>query len=69
MGSHKGNIVHQVMGDHPAETLEDFLNELTDQEFVVVEEWYKDNVTGESAYKGPIGLNARMVGKVKVAAF
>ena len=66
MPSHKGNLVHQVIGEYPASSLEDFLDELADCEFIIVDEIYKDDVTKEARVNGPIGINRLFVGKVKV---
>jgi len=65
MPSHKGNLVHQVIGDYPVDSLEDFLDELSECEFVIVDEIYRDDTTKELRRNGPIGINRLFVGKVK----
>jgi hypothetical protein len=65
MPSHKGNLVHQVVGDYPVDSLEEFLDELAECEFIIVDEIYKDDITKESRVNGPIGINRLFVGKVK----
>ena len=67
--SRSGNSVHQIIADYPAETLDAFVDALTENNFLVVEEVYKDNEAGKSSnfYKvGDIAINSRYVGKIKV---
>jgi len=69
MPSFAGNSVHQIIGDHPADSLDELLDDLNTNDFVTVVEVYKD-ATGkphDSQYylKGPIVLNCMHIGKVK----
>lgn len=43
MPSHSGNSVHLVFGEHPAETIADFMEEWRDQGYIIVHEHYKGN--------------------------
>lgn len=65
MPSHKGNLVHQVMGEYPVNSLEEFLDVIDDFGFIIVNEIYRDEVSKETRDNGPIGINRRFIGKVK----
>jgi hypothetical protein len=60
----QAQLVHQVIVEHRSESLEDFRNLLNEQEFVLVEEFYKD----DSGYfsVGKMILNTSHIGKIKV---
>jgi hypothetical protein len=58
-------LVHQVLCEHRAESLEQFENILADAPFVTVEELYKDQDRGGYFSVGPVILNTMHVGKVK----
>lgn len=67
MPSFNNNLVHQVNVEHAeSKSLEDFINALTDNDFVLVEEFYRDPQTGTENSRGQLALNYRFVGKVKV---
>jgi len=67
MPSFNNNLVHQVNVEHAAsKTLEDFITALTDNDFVLVEEFYRDPTTGLENSRGQLALNYRFVGKVKI---
>jgi hypothetical protein len=69
MPSRSGNSVHQIIADHPAESLSEFAEDLGNDEFIIVQEVYKDNEAGKASnyYNvGFIAINRRFVGKVKV---
>lgn len=67
MPSFNNNLVHQVNVEHASSnSLEDFINALTDNDFVLVEEFYRDPQTGTENSRGQLALNYRFVGKVKV---
>jgi len=66
MPARSGTAVHQVVADYPVKSLEDFLQALTDNDFLMVEEYYKDPANGALSSNGFIGINYRFVGKVKV---
>ena len=66
MPSKSGNPVHQVIGDYPAHSLEDFVEAMSQEDFIVVDEIYKDNQTGSMFSNGFVALNPLFIGKVKV---
>ena len=69
MPSRSGNSVHQIIADYPAKSLEEFADDLRNDEFLIVQEVYKDNDAGKASnyYKvGDLVINRRYVGKVKV---
>lgn len=67
MPSYTGNAVHQMHVDHKASnSLEDFVDALSNNDFVVVEEFYKDRPDMDYYSVGDIAINHRYVGKVKV---
>lgn len=61
----RGDLVHRLIVEHPAKSLVEFINELTEYDFVIVEEFFPDQVLGAYKSNGPIALNRRVVGKVK----
>ena len=65
MPARHGNQVHQVIGEHPAGTLQDFVETLATEDFVIVEEFYKKPESKDYRSVGSIALNHRYVGKVK----
>jgi len=71
MPSRAGSLVHQVLGEHPAETLDQLTDEMSNTDFFLVDEIYKDNdglskKTGTNYYSvGPLLLGTRWIGKVK----
>lgn len=64
MPSSAGNLVHQMHVTHSAQTLEEFISELSSNDFVIVEEFYKRETGYES--RGQIAISYRHVGKVKM---
>lgn len=64
MPSANGNLVHQLHVIHPSNTLVEFVSELSKNDFVIVEEYYKRETGYES--RGEIAISYRHVGKVKV---
>lgn len=56
--------VHQVIAEYPVSSLEAFASVLKDNEFLVVEEFYKDE--GGYFSTGNVILNTDHVGKVKI---
>ena len=54
MPSYNGHLVHQMQVEHKASTsLEDFVNALNNNDYVIVEEFYKDRIDAE--YYSQIG--------------
>jgi hypothetical protein len=71
MPSRSGNSgVHQVIGDHPSATLQEFVDALAEQQIIVVDEIYKDNDApkgiGDYYKVGQIAINSAVVGKIKI---
>jgi hypothetical protein len=65
------NLVHQVTGDHEAQTLSDFCAVLNDQAFVVIRQFYylTDKHTGEKLGwrdRGELIINTDHIGKVSL---
>lgn len=65
MPSYQGNLVHQLVVEHKSETLEDFVQALSENDFVIVEEFYLDSRTGSSYSRGRLALNYQHIGKIK----
>ena len=68
MPSYSGNLVHQMTVEHTSNSLEEFMEALTNNDYVVVEEFYKDTRPNSDDYysRGLVALNHRYVGKIKV---
>ena len=66
MPSYGNALVHQILGEHPSASLEDFLEELAANDFIVVTEWYRSADTGKPVKKGDIILQTNLCGKAKV---
>ena len=61
-----GTLVHQLFVEHPtAKSLLDFVNILTQQEFVIVKELYKDPEAGFQAGT-EIAINYRYIAKLRL---
>ena len=65
MPTRNGNAVHQVIADHSSKTIEEFMRALQDNDFIIVDEYYKDQY-GEYYNIGKALVNHRYVGKVRV---
>jgi hypothetical protein len=68
MPAKSGNLVHQIIGEHEAESLREFTDILNESSFVTVVEMYKDTegARATSLYAvGELTLNANLIGKVK----
>ena len=52
--------------EHKSKNLDEFVDALANEDFVVVEEFYRNPQDGESYSRGMVALNHRHVGKVKV---
>lgn len=67
MPSYNGNAVHQMHVDHKeSNSLEDFVKALTTNDFVIVEEFYRDRPDADHYSAGYVAINHRYVGKIKV---
>lgn len=70
MPSSKGMLVHQVIGEYPADSCAQMCAALNKLDFITVRQFYKDGETqnGEIIWddKGEIILNTSQVGKIQV---
>ena len=66
MPSASGNLVHQVNAEYPCDSLEDFVEALTTNDFVIIQEFYRDQNTREDINRGLVAINHRYVGKIKI---
>ena len=66
MPSASGNLVHQVNAEYPVNSLEEFIDTLSNNEFVIIQEFYRDQTTREDVNRGFVAINYRYVGKIKV---
>jgi len=70
MPSRSGNSVHQIIGDHHANSLEELIDIMARSDFIIVDEIYKDNSHGHGAASlysvGEIAINPLFIGKIKV---
>jgi hypothetical protein len=66
MPSYGGALVHQIQAEYPVDNLSEFVDVLTNNDFVIVEEYYKDQQTKESYSRGNVAINYKYVGKIKV---
>ena len=67
MPSHKGNPVHQIICEHPSQTLEALRKHITENDYITVKEYYYDNEQMKEA--GEIVVNCMYIGKVKTTKF
>ncbi|MDE2103182.1 MAG: hypothetical protein KGL39_38405 [Patescibacteria group bacterium] len=69
MPAGSGNLVHQVIGEYPIESLEKLLAKIASEDFLIVKEYYnkRDPASGKQAleYHGKIALNPLHIGKIK----
>lgn len=70
MPSRSGSAVHQIIGEHPARGLDELVDILSNSDFIIVDEIYKDNegVRGMGNFYsvGKIAINPLFIGKIKV---
>ena len=67
MPSFSNNMVHQINAEHVgSNSIEEFIEALTQNDFVLVEEFYRDTTTGTEVSRGMLALNHRFVGKIKI---
>lgn len=65
MPSRKGEMVHQVVCEHPAAGLSDFMTAINDADFILVEEFYRKPENSGFYSVGMMILNTMHIGKVK----
>jgi len=71
MASFKHQPIQQIIGDHPAPDLNRLKNVLDENDFIIVDQYYhlrdtESNPVREWRYKGPVMLNATIIGKVQI---
>ena len=70
MPARSGSAIHQIMAEHPATSLQEFILQLEEDNFVIVEEFYKDQQSPKFSphyySAGITAINQRYVGKVKL---
>lgn len=67
MPSRKGELVHQVVCEYPCEDMDGFLAVLQEEDFILVEEFYRKPENAGFFSVGPLILNTMHIGKVKVS--
>jgi hypothetical protein len=65
MPSRKGELVHQVICEHPCDTLFDFFSALLETDFIIAEEFYRKSDNAGFYSVGMVILNTMHIGKVK----
>jgi hypothetical protein len=65
MPTRSGSPIHQVICEHPAKTVSDFILSIGEEEFFTVEEFYRDNA-GNYFSAGMVALNVAHIGKIKM---
>ena len=67
MPSFSNNLVHQINAEHAeSNSIDEFVEALTQNDFVLVEEFYRDPQTQTEVSRGMLALNHRFVGKIKI---
>ena len=70
MPSRNNALVHQVIAEHAAGSLDDFYEDVSASDFILVDEYYvqgPDNQHHDTWYenRGPLVINTHWIGKVK----
>jgi len=65
MPTTKGVLIQRWIVEHPSPSLEVFIDELTEFDFVIVEEFFPDETTKSYKSHGFAAVNCRYIGKVK----
>ena len=65
MPTKKGDLIQRWVVEHPAPNLEDFIDELIEFNFVIVEEFFPDEITKAYKSHGLAAINGRYVAKIK----
>ena len=58
-------LIHRMVCQHKAESLQEFTMELQQTDFIIVEEFYPKPDTTVYVTHGPIALNHRFIAKIK----
>ena len=67
MPSRKGELVHQVVCEYPAKSIEEFLDAINDSDFILAEEFYRKPDNAGFYSVGMVILNTMHIGKIKAA--
>ena len=65
MPAYSGALVHQIVCAHAANDLDELVDELNRNDFIIVEEFYKNPQTNEHYSRGNVAINHRVIGKIK----
>jgi len=65
MPSRKGELVHQVVCEHASKSIDDFLKSINENDFILVEEFYRKPDNAGFFPVGMMILNTMHIGKVK----
>jgi hypothetical protein len=65
MGSGSGKLVHQIVCEHESESLEAFIEELAANEFVIVDEFYREKDGRDYYFNSQVALSTTSIGKVR----
>lgn len=65
MPTRNGSPIHQVICEHEAKTVAEFLMIVGDEDFFTVEEFYRD-ASGNYFSAGIVALNVAHIGKIKM---
>jgi hypothetical protein len=57
-------LIHRIIGNHKAKSLEEITQELQSRDYIIVDELYP-NEQGVFESHGPLALNHRYIGKIK----
>lgn len=68
MPSRKGELVHQVVCNYPVDNIEQFMEALNENDFILVEEFYRKPDNGGFYPVGMMIMNTMHIGKVKTDA-
>lgn len=61
------NLVHQMNVEHrESQSLQDFVKALSERDFLIVEEFYREPQTGAYYSRGQVAINYMHIGKIKV---
>lgn len=66
MPSRSGGLIHQVICEHPAETVSELSEAMEGLDFLTVEEFYRNSTDGGYFSSGEVALNVMHIGKIKL---
>lgn len=61
----KNGMSHMIIAEHPAETLEEFQEALHSEDFILMEEWQKQEY-GDLKRGDLLLVNHQLIGKVRI---